>query len=99
MSDEVGEGGGVNGLRIFELNVSGKNDKFQHFKEMCVSRSIKRYIYIFPQTDSWLRGDLALTNTYTLQFKKKKEKLCLQTKSRDVALTFKTFNPSSRFIL
>lgn len=89
----------MNGLRIFELNVSGKNDKFQHFKEMCVSRSIKRYIYIFPQTDSWLRGDLALTNTYTLQFKKKKEKLCLQTKSRDVALTFKTFNPSSRFIL
>lgn len=50
------------------------NDKFQHFKEMCVSRSIKRYIYIFPQTDSWLRGDLALTNTYTLQFKKKKRK-------------------------
>lgn len=50
------------------------NDKFQHFKEMCVSRSIKRNIYIFPQTDPWLRGDLALTNTYTLQFKKKKKK-------------------------
>lgn len=50
------------------------NDKFQHFKEMCVSRSIKRNIYIFPQTDPWLRVDLALTNTYTLQFKKKKKK-------------------------